>query len=372
MTNKFREIKGSLGFGCMRLPMLGEEVDEAQVCKMVDAFMEAGFNYFDTAHGYIKEKSEVAVRKCLTQRYHRDRYVLTDKLSQGYFEKQEDIRPLLLRQLEICGVDYFDFYLMHSQHKDSFAKFKKCRAYETALELKAEGLIKHLGISFHDQAPVLDQILTEYPQVEVVQLQFNYADYEDVVVQGRKCYEVCLKHNKPVIVMEPVKGGRLVNLPEDAKRVFDGLKGGSYASYALRYAAGFENVCMVLSGMSNMEQMLDNISVMKDCKPLDEREQAAMEQARDIIYRQDLIPCTSCYYCTDGCPQQILIPELFGCLNAKKQHKEEESARDYHEVHTVNNGKASACVQCGACEQACPQHLSIRRLLKRVALEFGG
>ena len=214
-------IKKNFGFGCMRLPMSGDEVDKVQMCQMVDAFLEAGFNYFDTAHGYLQGKSETALRDCLTSRYPRDRYVLTDKLTGSYFKTEADIRPFFQRQLEACGVEYFDFYLMHSQHAGNFGHFRECRAYETAFALKAEGKVRHVGISFHDRAEVLEEILTTYPQIEVVQIQFNYADYDDPGVQSRLCYEVCRRHNKPVLVMEPVKGGHLSNLPPQAKAVLD-------------------------------------------------------------------------------------------------------------------------------------------------------
>lgn len=263
----FNNVKKNFGFGCMRLPMLenGKDVNIDETCRMVDLFINEGFNYFDTAHGYLNGESEKALKKCLTIRHNRDEYILTDKLIMQYFNKQEDIRPFFESQLETCGVEYFDFYLMHAQSKDIFAHFKKCNAYETALELKAEGKIKHFGISFHDRAEVLEEILEEYPQIEVVQIQFNYLDYDDPAVQSRKCYEVCRKFDKPVIIMEPVKGGNLVNLPEDAKKILDDLNGGSTASYAVRFAAGFEGVMMVLSGMSNLEQMQDNLSYMKKC-----------------------------------------------------------------------------------------------------------
>ena len=249
------KIKKNFGFGCMRLPMQGEDVDIEQTKQMVDTFLAQGFNYFDTAHGYIQGKSELALKECLTSRHNREDYILTNKLSEGYFKTQADIRPFFQSQLEACGVDYFDFYLMHSQGSTNYQHFKDCRAYETAFELKAEGKVRHVGISFHDRAEVLDQILTEYPQVEVVQIQFNYLDYDDIAVQSRKCYEVCRKHDKPVLVMEPVKGGSLVNLPDDAKKIFDDLHGGSHASYAIRFAAGFPGMMMVLSGMSSLEQM---------------------------------------------------------------------------------------------------------------------
>ena len=242
MNKFFSKIQKNFGFGCMRLPMKNGEVDHEELTKMVDTFMERGFNYFDTAHGYVGGKSEIALRECLTSRYPREAYVLTDKLSTHHFNRQEDIRPLFESQLAACGVEYFDFYLMHAQDRNIFEKFKKCRAYETALEFLAEGKIKHFGISFHDRAEVLEQILTEYPQIEVVQIQFNYVDYEDEAVESRKVYEVCEKHGKPVIVKEPVKGGSLVNLPPDAQKILDDLHGGSNASYAIRFAASFPNI----------------------------------------------------------------------------------------------------------------------------------
>ena len=263
-------IKKNFGFGCMRLPMIGEEVDIEQTKQMVDAFLDAGFNYFDTAHGYIQGKSEKALKTCLTSRYPREKYILTDKLTANYFKTEADIRPFFESQLKICGVEYFDFYLMHAQGLVNYDHFKECHAYETAFALKKEGKIRHVGISFHDRAEVLERILTEYPEIEVVQIQFNYADFDDPAVQAGKCYEICRKHGKQVIVMEPVRGGSLANLPDDAKAVFEELHGGSPATYAIRYAAGFPGIMMVLSGMSSLEQMKENVSFMKDFRPPDE------------------------------------------------------------------------------------------------------
>lgn len=364
----FDNVHKKLGFGCMRLPMKGGEVDYAEFNKMVDMFMENGFNYFDTAHGYVDTKSEIAVRECLVKRYPRDSFVLTDKLTNFYFKSEKDVRPFFESQLKACGVDYFDFYLMHAQSKEIFAQFKQCRAYEQALEFLAEGKIKHFGISFHDTADVLEQILTEYPQIEVVQIQLNYVDYDDPAVQSRKCLEVCNKHNKPVIVMEPVKGGNLVNLPDEAKRYYDEL-GGSYASFAIRFAAGCKGVFMVLSGMSDFAQMSDNISYMKDFTPLKEKELQAVQSVCAVFKAMNLIPCTACRYCIDGCPKKISIPDLFACLNTKNIYND-WNASYYYEVHTKSGGKASECIGCGKCEKACPQHLSIRELLKTVAKEF--
>ncbi len=361
------KIQRNFGFGCMRLPMRDGEVDHEEMTRMVDAFLEAGFNYFDTAHGYLQGKSELALRECLTSRYPRERYVLTNKLSTQHFRKQEDIRPLFESQLEACGVEYFDFYLMHAQNQERYEKFKSCRSYETALELLDEGRIHHFGISFHDTADTLEQILTEYPRIEVVQLQFNYVDYEDISVQSRRCYELCRRYGKTVFVMEPVKGGSLVNLPEAAQKVLDDLKGDcSNAGYAIRFAAGFEGIEMVLSGMSSMEQMADNISVMRDFRPLDSRERAAVEQVCDIFRSMKLIPCTACRYCTEVCPVGIAIPDLFACMNSKRLFV---SRVGYYPIHS-RNAKPSDCLGCGRCEAICPQKLPIRRLLKDVAEEF--
>ena len=370
LVTNVENIKKNFGFGCMRLPMNGSEVDTEETCRMVDAFLEAGFNYFDTAHGYIQGKSELALKECLTSRYPRDRYILTDKLTDFYFKKEEDIRPFFESQLQACGVDYFDFYLMHAQNAENYKFFKSCHAYENAFALKKEGKIRHVGISFHDTAEVLDRILTEYPEVEVVQIQFNYLDYDDPAVQSRLCYEVCRKHNKPALVMEPVKGGSLVNLPEKAKAVLDNLHGGSPASYALRFAAGFPGMMMVLSGMSNMEQMQDNISFMKDFKPLNEEEMEAVKKVQQIFREKDLIPCTACGYCTEGCPKHIAIPDLFAVMNAGMLHHDRNADYFYNEMHTGEGRKASDCIKCGKCEKACPQHLPIRELLVSVAKEF--
>ena len=365
-----KKFQKNFGFGCMRLPMRDGKVDNAELSRMVDFFLESGFHYFDTAHGYHNGKSELALRDCLTSRYPRDRYFLTNKLTQPFFHKEADIRPFFENQLKWCGVDYFDLYLMHAQSAEIFAHFKKCRAYETALELKAEGKIRHFGISFHDKAAVLEQILTEYPQIEAVQIQFNYVDYDDPAVESRKCYEVCRKFGKPVIVMEPVKGGGLVNLPQEAKAVLDALHGGGPASYAIRFAAGFEGIGMVLSGMSSMEQMRDNLSYMKDFQPLDERELAAVNQVREIFRSMNLIPCTACRYCEAGCPKGISIPDLFAVMNTKQVYHDWNADYYYNQVCTKHGGKASDCVRCGKCEKACPQHLSIRDLLVDVAREF--
>ena len=370
----FPEIHGNFGFGCMRLPeQKGGGIDYDEFCRMADAFIAAGFNYFDTAHGYHGGKSETTIADCVSARYDRSQFLLTNKLTDPYFHKQEDIRPFFEQQLAWCTVDYFDFYLMHAQDRNNYLKFKQCKAYETAWQLKEEGKIRHFGLSFHDKHEVLDRILTEHPEVEVVQIQFNYADYETDTVESRKVYEVCAKHRKPVIVMEPVKGGSLVNLPSRANQILRDLHGGSNASYAMRFAGSFPLMTMVLSGMSNLQQMEDNIRTMQDFKPLDEREMKAVRKVCDIINAQNLIPCTSCRYCIEEstCPKGIVIPELFA---AKNQHDtfHNWNTNFYYDCVLTGSGrgKASECIQCGKCEKVCPQHLPIRELLQTVTRTF--
>ena len=346
------ETTKKLGFGMMRLPMEGEEVDIPRTSAMVDAFMEAGFCYFDTATPYLDGRSEMAIRTCLVERYPRESYILTNKLSAGCFEKEADIRPFFERQLKACGVDHFDFYLMHALSAARMEKYTVTRAFEIAQELKREGKIRHVGFSFHDSAQVLDRILTEHPELEVVQLQLNYLDWEDPKVQSRECYEVCVKHGKPVIVMEPVRGGRLADVPKEAREM---MTNGSPASYAIRFAAGLEQVVMVLSGMSDMAQMEDNLAAMADFRPLDEGEMAAVERAAEQIRALQRIPCTDCRYCVEGCPAGIDIPGVFRIYNARDRQAYADLAV-----------KSDACLNCGACEAACPQHLDIRALLKKV------
>ena len=373
MQNKFfPEIKNKFGFGLMRLPLLDAEdttaIDIEQMKKMVDLFIERGFNYFDTAHPYHKTCSETAVKAALTSRYSRDQYILTNKLSQPFFETEEEVRPLIESQLEACGVEYFDFLLMHAQNKTNFEKYKKCRAYEIGFELKKEGKVKHVGLSFHDTADVLDNILTTYPEVEVVQLQFNYFDYESDTVQSRKCYEVCEKHGKPVIVMEPIRGGNLIKLPDDAEELVKAAGIGK-AELAIRYAASFDNIMMVLSGMHCIEDMDMNTAFMADFKPLSDEEMALAAKVAECIKSKMVVPCTGCRYCVDGCPMQISIPDLFTCLNSNNMFKDWPS-KAYYSARTAGKGKASDCVACGQCEGVCPQNLKIIDLLKDVAAAF--
>lgn len=359
----FENVKGRFGFGCMRLKMNGEAVDNAEFSRMIDLFMEAGFNYFDTAHGYIDGKSEKAIKDCLSSRYPRESYILADKLSDGFFQSEADIRPLFEEQLRCCGVEYFDVYLMHCLNKNNYDKYKSCRAFETAQQLKAEGKVRHVGFSFHDNAEMLDLILNEHPEVEAVQLQFNYLDYYSDGVQAKKCYDVCVKHGKPVIVMEPVKGGSLVNLPKAAASVLEPL-GGTQASYALRFAAGFDNVAMVLSGMGETAQMEENLKLMKNFAPLNEEELAAVDKVREIVSSLSQIECTGCRYCTAGCPMELPIPDIFEAVNKVRRCRRPDMSK-------LENVSPSDCIECGACEDACPQHLEIRELLKAASVELG-
>lgn len=362
MNEIFPELKKNFGFGCMRFPMNGEEVDIPAVTEMVDAFLAAGFQYFDTARPYHGGQSEAVLRQCLTSRYPRDRYLLTDKLSPTQYETEEEIRPLFESQLERCGVEYFDFYLFHANSAIRHEKFTQTRAYEIVQELKAEGKIRHIGTSFHDSPRVLDKILTEHPEIEVVQLQLNYVDWDDLKVQSRKCYEVCKKHGKPVFVMEPVKGGTLVNLPEAALKE---MKGVSPANYAIRFAASWPNVAMVLSGMSSMEQMQENISFMQDFQPLTYPEKQVIERVKAIYQTTNRIPCTGCRYCLDHCFGQINIPQVFARMNDVLEGKE-----GAEEAYRALDRGADRCVGCDMCSHVCPQGLNIRMLMNQISARF--
>lgn len=362
----FDKVKKKLGFGCMRLKMTDDnKVDYEEFSRMIDAFIAAGFNYFDTAHGYIDGQSETAIRDCLVARYDREDYVLANKLSCWYFEKEEDILPLFESQLTRCGVEYFDFYLFHSVTRNYYEKFKSCNAFEIIKKQKEQGKIKHIAMSFHDTADVLDRILTEQPFIEAVQLQFNYLDYDDPGVQSKACYDVAVKHGKKVLVMEPVRGGYLASLPDEAAGVFDRLKGGSYASYALRYAASFPEVFMVLSGMGSMDMMLDNINTFANFDPLTPEEFAATDRAREIIRRVRQIPCTKCGYCTEVCPKNIPVPEIFAVYNQVLSAK--ITRGEAKEAFPKDKGLAGDCIKCGKCENVCPQNIEIKRRLEKIS-----
>ena len=368
----FESARGKLGFGCMRLPANDDKtVDLKTFAEMVDAFLDGGLTYFDTARPYHSGNSEPAVAAALAARHDRSEFLLADKLSSGNFERREDIRPLIEDQLRTCGVEHFDYYLMHSQGPGNYDKYQRCGAYDEALAARDAGLVRHVGFSFHSDAAFLDRILTDHPDMEFVQLQVNYLDWESGVIQSRACCEVAAAHGKPVIVMEPVKGGMLVNLPDEAREVLAAAGGGSPASFALRFAASLPGVEMVLSCLGTPDMVTENVRTFSPLVPLSGEERAAVERVAQILRGRDAVECTACRYCVDGCPKKINIPELFSCLNAKRAYNEDSAEYYYRTTHTGNgHGLASECVGCGACERACPQHLPIRELLREVAAEF--
>lgn len=363
------KINGNFGFGCMRLPKNADgSVDHELFSRMIDAYMASGLNYFDTAKIYMAGQSEEALRECLVKRYPRESFVLTDKLTAACFKTAEDLPVLFETQLRSCGVEYFDFYLMHAQRRVNYPQFKEAHAYEFAAEMKRQGKAKRIGLSFHDTADFLDELLTENPFIDVVQLQFNYADYEDKKNQSRLCYEVAKKHGKPVIVMEPIRGGALLEMSDKARARLADIGNDSPASYAIRFAASFDNVFMVLSGMSNLEMVEENVAYMKDFVPLSEDEKALLLEVGAIIRNEEIIPCTACNYCTDGCPKRINIPQIFRAMNKKTRC---ESAYTYsYEAATKDGGRASDCIGCAKCEKVCPQHLEIRKHLAASAKAF--
>ena len=367
-----------LGFGLMRLPLTdpndGASVDVELLKTMVDAFLEKGFTYFDTAWMYCGFQSECAIREALVKRHPRDSYTLADKLHAGFLKTKEDRERIFQEQLRKTGVDYFDYYLLHDVGTDHYKTYQELDCFRWLEEKKAQGLARHIGFSYHDNAELLDRVLTEHPEVEFVQLQLNYLDWDSEGVQSRKCYETAVKHGKPVIVMEPVKGGTLARVPESVEKMFrEARPEMSIPSWAIRFAASLEHVMVVLSGMSNMEQLLDNTDYMADFQPLSAQEQALVKKAVDAINSTIAIPCTGCSYCTEGCPQRIAIPKYFSLYNADLQEIKEKSWRpqgEYYTRLTMNFGKASDCLECGQCEQVCPQHLPIIRHLKDVAARF--
>lgn len=364
-----------LGFGLMRLPLKNTNdttsIDHEAVCKMADAFLKAGFTYFDTAQPYHEGASETAFRECVAKRYPREAYTITDKLSLFVLKKKEEIPGFFEDQLKNCGVDYFDYYLVHSLDKGGFAQAEEWGAFDFVSQKKAEGKIRHIGFSFHDKADVLEEILSKHPEMEYVQLQINYMDWENPNVQSRKCYEVCQKYHKTVLIMEPVKGGMLVNVPEEAEQTLKKARPElSVASWAIRYAASLENVMMVLSGMSNLEQMQDNLSYMKEFQPVNAEEKQVIQDVVKILNAKATIACTSCRYCVDDCPQKIEIPKYFALLNDLSRYGESQfpSLKDDYQYYLGSgHGKASSCLKCKRCEKHCPQHLPITTYLEEVA-----
>ena len=358
----FEKVKKNFGFGFMRLPMVNDQVDYEQVNRMVDAFMEAGFNYFDTARVYLDGQSEIAIRECVAKRYPRESFVLANKLSPWIYNAEEEIRPLVESQLESCGVDFFDVYIFHCMNRDLYQKNIRCNSFETVKQLKEEGKVKHIAMSFHDRPDGREKIRTEHPFIEFVQIQFNYLDYDDAGVQSKACYDVCRKHGKKVIVMEPVKGGNLVNLPKEAKEVLCTNTKYSEAAFALRFAASFPDVEMVLSGMGNMDMITENISFMKEFVPFTKEEFALSHNLRSIIRTVRQIPCTACRYCVDDCPKNIQIPDVFSVYN---KHLAAESVwEETKGILLEQHVNVKDCIQCGVCEKHCPQNIQIKETMK--------
>ena len=359
-----------LGFGLMRLPRKVLATDVEQTKKMVDLFLEAGFTYFDTA--FLYPGSEAAIRKALVERYPRERYLLATKLNAAILAPTEKAaKNQFTTSLERTGAGYFDYYLLHSLMEHTHARYEKFHIWDFAREQKEKGLIRHYGFSFHAGPELLDRLLTEHPDVDFVQLQLNYADWENPKVTSRANYEVARKHGKPIVVMEPVKGGNLANPPEEVKKLFKAYHPDmSYASWAIRFVASLDGILTVLSGMSNVAQMEDNLSYMKNFQPLNAEEQKIIQQAQRIIGRSATVPCTACRYCTEGCPKAIPIPDVFRSVNTMKLYNEEFRPKAFYNGITSGRGKASDCIGCGQCEGVCPQHLPIIDLLKEASAKL--
>ena len=364
-----------LGFGLMRLPLTDpndkKSIDIEQTCRMVDEFLSRGFTYFDTAWMYCAFESENAIRKALVERHPRESYTLADKLHSSYLTCADDRDRIFEEQLRKTGVNYFDYYLIHDIEVPHYEIYQQYDCFSWLRDKKAKGLVKQIGFSFHDTPEFLDKVLNEQPDMDFVQLQINYLDWESDKVQSRRCYEVARRHGVDIIVMEPVKGGRLANVPPAVKGLFRSYDPtASVPSFAIRFAAGLEGVRMVLSGMSDMEQLLDNTGYMADFKPLSDDEQALIRQAVELMSAADAIACTGCAYCVEGCPQGIAIPQYFALYNAERQIDAQPHKSDKFEQLTAKFGKPDDCIACGACEAICPQHLPIIEQLRQVGKYF--
>ena len=359
-----------LGFGFMRLPEAeapsgGKTIDLEQVKEMVDVFMESGFTYFDTARGYHGGKSEAVLREALVERYPRESFQIASKLPAWASEGAEHSRAMFATSLRETGAGFFDFFLMHNMGENRTKAFDEQGIWDFLFEQKEAGLIRNLGLSFHDNAEALEAVLDSHPAVDFVQLQINYADWENSLVESRKCYEVARAHGLPVIVMEPVKGGSLVRLPDAAADVLRAARpDASIASWGLRFAASLPGVLTVLSGMSTVEQVRDNVQTMATLGPLSDAERSALDEARAILDAVPTVPCTSCRYCVDGCPEGVHIPAALNALNILALFGDMPMASHEYDWRTAG-GRASSCIACGACEDVCPQHIEIVKELKR-------
>ena len=355
---------GKLGFGLMRLPKKGLSIDIEKTSRMVDLFMEAGFTYFDTA--FVYPGSEAAARKALVERYPRESYTLATKLMASFVPTEKAAKEELETSLDRTGAGYFDYYLLHALDAANFEKNEKFHLWDFVKEEKAKGRIKHYGFSFHDTPELLDRILTEHPDAEFVQLQINYADWEKPSVQSRGIYEVARMHDKPVVVMEPVRGGSLANPPVEIKNIFDRAdSNASYASWAIRFAASLDGILTVLSGMSDEEQMKDNLSYMKDFRPMSKEELHIIQEAQEVYGSIKNIPCTACRYCTEGCPKKIDIPGIISSLNLRSSSGQQRRSEEEYAEAVASGGKAGECMKCHKCEKVCPQHIEVTKEMER-------
>jgi len=365
-----------LGFGLMRLPKVegGKEadIDKKQLADMIDLFLEKGFKYFDTAFMYHDGESEKAVGELLTARHPRDSFLLATKLPMMVINKREQMEEIFNTQLERTRAGYFDRYLIHGIDKRNAQKVDDLDAWGFVRSLKEKGLVRSIGFSFHSSAEHLDELLTKHPEIEFVQLQINYADWDDEEVQSRLCYEVAEKHGKPITVMEPVRGGALAAMPEHIRRILlDAAPDRSVASWALRFVASLPQVQIVLSGMSNLEQIKDNISIFDNFKPLTDEEQKLISKVVEELRKIPTIPCTGCRYCTSNCPQNIGIPSIIDLYNDYSIYKNlDANLRRYNMMVKGGRGRASDCVECRSCESACPQNINITDILKEAAKVF--
>ncbi|MBE6487468.1 MAG: 4Fe-4S dicluster domain-containing protein [Methanosphaera stadtmanae] len=368
----------NFGFGMMRLPLLDENdfesIDFEEVNKMVDLFMENGYNYFDTAYPYHDGKSEEAVKKCVIERYPRESVIIANKLPIFLITKEEQLEQIFNQQLERCGVEYFDYYLMHNVSGFSEKGFIDVDSFSFAKQKKEEGKIKKLGLSTHANAEYLDNVLSQHPEMEFVQLQINYLDWENEGVESRKCVEIANKYDLPILIMEPLKGGFLVDIPEEAEKIMkDYNPDNSIVSWALRYVASIENVMMVLTGSSTLDQAKQNIEIMNNFQKLNEEEYKIIDQVVDIINSNITVACTKCNYCVSSCPVGINIPKLFTLYNNEKIEDNDQFTavgNMYVNIAKSDSKIASDCIKCGACIKECPQHIDIPTVMDDVKATF--